>query len=96
MQFNFEWDPVKAKSNKKKHGITFEQSVSVFRDAGALSIYDSNHSGKEDRWITLGISATGILIVVHHTYIQINKETVNIRIISSRKPTKQERRQYME
>ena len=96
MLFNFEWDPVKAKSNKDKHGVTFEQSVSVFRDPRALSIYDSDHSGKEDRWITLGISATGLTLIVHHTYSQINKETANIRIISCRKATKREGRRYRE
>ncbi|CAB1057429.1 hypothetical protein D1BOALGB6SA_2182 [Olavius sp. associated proteobacterium Delta 1] len=96
MQFNFEWDPIKAKSNKEKPGITFEQSVSVFRDSRALTIYDSDHSGEEDRWLTLGISATGLMLIVHHTYNQINKDTANTRIISSRKATKRERSQYME
>ena len=95
MLYNFEWDPKKAKSNKEGHAITFEQAVSVFRDQRALSIYDSDHSGSEDRWITLGISATGVLLAVNHTYIQVDQETVNIRIISSRKDTKREQGQYM-
>jgi uncharacterized DUF497 family protein len=95
MQFNFEWDPIKAKSNREKHGVSFENSVSIFRDPRALSIFDSDHSGKEDRWITLGISVTGSILRVHHTYNQINKETAHIRIISSRKATRRENREYI-
>ncbi|MHC4105209.1 MAG: BrnT family toxin [Planctomycetota bacterium] len=96
MQYNFEWDSQKAKLNKEKHGVTFEQAVTVFRDPRALSIYDSDHSSVEDRWITLGVTATGVFLVVNHTYVQVDKQTVNMRIISSRKATKREQSQYLE
>ena len=96
MHYNFEWDPEKAKTNQKKHNVTFEQATTVFRDPRALSVYDLDHSNKEDRWMTLGISAFGTLLVVHHTYQQIDKETIIIRIISSRKATQNEQYQYLE
>lgn len=55
MQYNFEWDPEKAKINVTKHGVTFEQAAAVFKDPMALSIYDEESSSSlEDRWITLG------------------------------------------
>ena len=59
-----------------------------------LSLFDDEHSDDEERWITLGISESGLLIVVHHTFSQTDEETVTIRIISSRKPTKKEKQQY--
>jgi len=55
MQYNFEWDPVKARSNADKHGVTFEQATGVFKDPMALSKFDEDSSSSdEDRWITLG------------------------------------------
>lgn len=94
MQYNFEWDPAKAKSNIAKHKVHFENAATVFRDAKALSLFDEEHSGKEDRWITLGLSSEGNLIVVHHTFMQIDNNTANIRIFSSRKANKIEHKQY--
>jgi uncharacterized DUF497 family protein len=96
MQYYFEWDPRKAESNQQKHNVTFELAATIFRDPSAISIYDTDHSEDEDRWLTLGISATGALLVVHHTFQQVNDEAAIIRIISSRKATKRENRQYME
>ena len=94
MRFDFEWDPQKAKQNVDKHGITFELASTVFRDPLALSLYDEDHSASEDRWITLGISSTGALLVVHHTYAQADAEMATIRIISSRKAIKKEQEHY--
>ena len=96
MQYNFEWNPEKAKSNRRKHGVSFEQAATVFQDPHALSIYDAEHSGKEDRWLTLGLSANGGVIVVHHTFKKVSPSTTLVRIISSRRATKSERRQYSE
>ena len=92
--YNFEWDPEKATSNHDKHGISFEEAATVFRDPIALSIYDDEHSENEERWITIGISNTGRLIVVCHTFQKHDKNTVSIRIFSSRKATKRETKQY--
>ena len=55
MNYNFEWDPHKAQHNYRKHKIRFEEAATVFTDPRALTIFDSDHSEYEDRWITMGI-----------------------------------------
>ncbi|MCX6339346.1 MAG: BrnT family toxin [Candidatus Aureabacteria bacterium] len=96
MRYNFEWDPEKARANKRKHKVSFELASTVFRDPKAISVFDSEHGESEERWLTLGISATGALLVVHHTYDQLDDLMVRIRIISSRKATKRETKHYEE
>jgi hypothetical protein len=96
VEFNFEWDPKKAGLSKQKHRISFERAATVFRDPRAISIYDEGHSRPEDRWITLGLSEGGGLLVVCHTFEQIDPSVVRIRIISGRKATRHEIRQYSE
>ena len=96
MLYNFHWDPRKAASNVSKHGVTFQQAATVFKDPTALSIYDTEHGRGEDRWMTLGLCATGILLVVHHTFVEDNPDFVAIRIFSARKATKHEQLQYAE
>lgn len=96
VEFNFEWDPRKAAQNQQKHGVAFEQAATVFADPRALTIYDDEHSSEEDRWITMGLSAAGLLLVVHHTYDAEGKNISGIRIFSSRKATKNEETQYGE
>ena len=94
MKYDFEWDPAKAKMNRRKHGVGFEHAATVFRDPRAVSVFDDAHSKAEDRWITLGVSAGGGLLVVHHTFEETDENTVRIRIFSSRKATKNEADQY--
>jgi len=96
MTYDFEWDPSKANLNHRKHGVRFEQAATVFRDPRALSIFDSEHSQNEDRWITLGISSAGGPLVVHHTFSTVDTSRTSIRIISSRKATQKEIQQYLE
>ena len=96
MQYDFDWDPNKARQNREKHDVSFEHAVTVFRDPRALSVADEEHSGEEDRWITLGLSANGGLLVVHHTFERIDQTRVRIRIFSSRKASRRETRQYSE
>jgi len=96
MRFNFEWDPAKARSNRKKHGVSFEVAASVFRDPRALSVFDTDHSEDESRWITLGVAAPGVILIVNHTFEVIDEEIVEIRIFSSRKATKREQKNYAE
>lgn len=93
MHYNLEWDPNKAKQNVKKHGIAFDAVAGVFLDPRAITIFDSMHSGNEDRWITLGLCADGKLIVLCHTFKE-SAEKASIRIISARKATKAEAKQY--
>ena len=94
--YNFEWDPIKAHDNRNKHGISFEEAATVFRDSKALSIFDPEHSETEDRWVSLGISEKGKLLIVVHTFREDSEDDVTIRIISSRKATKQETKNYGE
>ena len=96
MQYNFEWDPVKARSNRAKHSVDFEEAATVFRDPEMLTLYDDEHSVDEDRWITLGISARGRLLIVCHTYREETTDSAVIRIFSSRKATKHEIQEYRE
>ena len=93
-QFQFEWDFFKAKQNSKKHRITFERAATVFLDPEMLSTYDEEHSGREDRWITLGMDRTATLLVVCHTFQEQTAAMARIRIISGRKATKNESKQY--
>ena len=96
INYNFEWDPNKARSNQVKHGISFEETATAFRDPQALSIFDDEHSSNEDRWITIGISNAGRLVVVCHTFQKKEEEESNvaIRVFSSRKANKKETKQY--
>ena len=96
MQYNFDWDPDKNRANQNKHGIAFESAATVFRDPRILSLYDHKHSFAEDRWMSLGLSAYGGILIVHHTFDELDDNTVSIRIFSSRKATKQEIKQYSE
>ena len=90
MNYNFIWDKKKANLNLFKHKISFERAATIFRDPNSLSIFDDDHSSFEDRSITLGIDFVGVLLVVCHTFNQIDNDNVNIRIISSRKANKKE------
>jgi hypothetical protein len=90
---SFEWDAAKNDINKKKHNISFEEARTVFYDDEALLIDDPGHSQEEERFIILGMSQKANLLVVCHCYRA--SDTV-IRIISARKATKNEQRQYYE
>lgn len=93
-KLDFEWDDHKAAINKKKHnGITFEEASSAFEDENAIIFDDPDHSEDENRFLLIGISSHLRLLVVCHCYR--HKENV-IRIISARKATKSETKQYVE
>jgi hypothetical protein len=91
MPITFEWDTGKEKSNRAKHGIGFPEAATVFADPLSLTISDPEHSIIEDRYITLGVSFQRRLLVVAHT-----EAGDRIRIISARRATGVERRQYEE
>ena len=87
----FEWNPVKAASNKRKHGISFEDAQSVFYDEFAVQFFDKASSKSEDRFLMLGFSDEARLLIVCHC----EREQGNIiRIISARKATKKEGNYY--
>jgi len=85
----FEWDPQKAKSNLIKHGVSFEEASTAFQDTLSLTIDDPLHSIDEERVVLIGMSNKNRLLVVVHT-----ERGDNIRIISARKATKKERKNY--
>ena len=89
MTIEFQWDSDKAHSNVKKHRVTFEEAVSAFYDPLSLTIPDPDHSEGERRFQLLGISNRSRLLVVSHT-----DRGENIRIISARPATRQERKAY--
>jgi uncharacterized DUF497 family protein len=93
MNINFYWDENKAKSNLIKHKISFEEAKTVFDDDNARLIYDPDHSEDEDRFILLGQSCNFKVLTVVHCY---RDDENNIRIISARKSTKNEEKQYKE
>lgn len=96
VDYDFEWDSKKAIINQRKHRVTFELAATVFRDPRALTIFDDEHSDTEDRWITMGLSSSGGLLVVHHTFKAVDATRSGIRIFSSRKASKNEVQQYGE
>jgi len=87
----FEWDPGKAARNLKDHKITFEEAATVFGDPLSLTYPDPDHSNDESRFITVGNSIDGQLLLVSHT-----DRDEKIRIISAREATKRERKFYEE
>lgn len=92
--FRYQWDVAKARSNRRKHGVSFETATHVFCDPLAITISDPEHSEVEERWITLGlVPDTGLLVVVH-TLIESSKNEIDIRIISARRASKREQRDY--
>jgi uncharacterized protein len=91
MALEFEWDERKAETNVSKHDVDFEEASTVFRDEGSITIGDPEHSWGEARYLILGTSARGRILVVAHT-----ERGERIRIISARRATRPERRKYEE
>jgi hypothetical protein len=87
----FEWNPDKAKLNLEKHGVSFQEAATVFNDPLSVTFPDPDHSIGENRYVIIGISQFGQLLVVAHT-----DRGEKVRIISARKATRQERRFYEE
>ena len=87
----FAWDSAKAEANERKHGVTFDEASTVFGDTLSASGRDLENSVGEIRWITLGLSSHGRVLVVSHT----DRGGV-IRIISARPATRKEKRIYEE
>jgi len=90
-KYEFEWDPKKAKTNLKKHGVGFEEASTIFDDPDFISFLDDEHSEDEERQITIGMSNKARLLMAAHT-----ERKKLIRIISARKATKNEENFYNE
>lgn len=78
----------------RKHGVAFERAAEVFHDPLMLSLFDEEHSADEERWVTIGKVRDGVPLVVVHTFQQADARTCTIRIISARRATKREVKQY--
>lgn len=88
---NFEWDPAKARQNRRKHRVSFHDAATVFGDPLAITYPDPDHSASEQRFITVGMSLRGQILIVAHA----DREE-SVRIISARKATTRERKDYEE
>ncbi len=86
-----EWDEAKNRSNKRKHGVSFEEAQTVFYDDSAILVEDDDPEEPEERFVLLGMSAGLRTLVVCHCYRENDRE---IRIISARKADKEEQRDY--
>ena len=96
IRFSFVWNDDKAQANEQKHRVTFKEASSVFNTGSdLLTIYDEEHSENEERWVTIGFSVSGLLLVIAHTY-KVEYGITEIRIISARKATKTETKLYKE
>lgn len=87
----FEWDPAKAAENLRKHKVSFDEAATVFGDPLALTFADPDHSGREERLLTFGLSRHNRLLTVSHT-----ARHPRIRLISARRMTRRERKIYEE
>jgi uncharacterized protein len=85
----FEWDPAKATANLRKHHVSFVEASGVFFDPLSITIYNPEHSREEDRYLTIGASASGRVLMVAHT-----DRGSRVRIINARELTRRERRDY--
>jgi len=94
MDYHFEWDPVKAKTNLQKHGVSFEEAAEVFLDPLQLSLPDNQTVSSEERWITLGNTKSNKLQLVVHTFMTYHEDQITIRIISARPATRHEQKHY--
>ncbi len=93
MSLRFEWDPAKSRANRRKHGVSFEEAQTVFADENARLMEDPDHSHEEERFLLLGMASNLDMLVVAHCY---REAAGSIRIISARRATKHEGKQYGE
>lgn len=91
MDFTFAWDAAKARNNLEKHGVSFEEAASAFSDPLSRTIPDPDHSEIEQRYVLIGMSHVGRLVVVAHA-----ERGDRIRIVNARLASKRERRAYEE
>ena len=78
-EYQFEWDPAKARQNLREHRVSFERAATVFADREALSEVDDENSEREERWVTLGLDRTGVLLVVSHAFGAETESSARIR-----------------
>ena len=89
MALEFTWNPNKAASNLEKHGVSFEEASTAFGDPLSITVHDPGHSEDETRFVLVGLTFEGKLVVVVHVELEDS-----IRIISAREATPRERKDY--
>lgn len=94
LRYTFEWDPIKARENRRKHRVSFDHAAEVFLDPLALSALDEEHSEHEERWVSVGRDRRGRALIIIHTFLEVSAGECKIRIISARKANKRETQQY--
>ncbi len=94
--YQIDWNPSKAALNLRKHGISFDAAATVFLDPMARTMTDSDHDDMEERWITMGVTGGGVVLVVVHTWQDLTANSARVRIISARRPTGWELQLYEE
>lgn len=92
LDLRFEWDSDKARSNEQKHGVSFSEAETVFRDRYALHVYDGDHSWNEERFIIIGMSERERVLTV----VYVERKVMTMRLISARPARRQERKDYEE
>ena len=96
LQYQFEWDEKKAAANVFKHGVSFELASTIFTDPGLLTVPDLARSRTEERWFSIGSSSDGRVLFVVYLWSESEPPTTKVRIISARRATPAEIRQYEE
>jgi hypothetical protein len=91
MGLQFQWDPEKARSNLTKHGVSFDEASTAFKDVLSITISDPLHSEDEERLVLIGRSCRNRLLVIVHT-----DRDDRVRVISARPATRRERSRYEE
>ena len=94
IDYEFEWDDNKASINLNKHGVDFRDAMTAVVDPLAMTFFDTEHSEDEDRWVCVGRSNEGALLLVIHTFVGTGPSSALVRIISARPATRNERQQY--
>ena len=95
-QFQFEWDEIKVAANVYKHGISFELAATIFYDPRIVTVADLVHNETEERWLSIGIAANGSILCIVYLWSESEPLLTKIRLISARKATPVEVKQYEE
>lgn len=95
-QYQFEWDEIKASANVSKHGISFQLASTVFADPGLLTMADLAHGAIEERWFSVGLASDGKMLSLTYLWSESELPLTKVRLISARRATQGEIRQYKE
>jgi hypothetical protein len=95
-QYQFEWDEIKAAANASKHGVSFDLASTVFADPGLLTVAELEHSAIQERWFSIGLASDGKMLSVVYLWSESEPPITKIRLISARRATPTEIRQYEE